>query len=225
MNDSKRIPIPWNQRWEEFRWRAFPVLCFVATVAACGWLWRQQAQLQPFALGEVHSVVVEVRSPVDGVIVPVDGQASGQWQLLAQIKEGDEAIGVKPAAADAQIAVVRAPFSGQVTQVFARLGQSVRAGEPVLKLTSPRADFIVCHLPQHWQAAAAPGTRVAVRRRDANAAWIETTIESVGPGYEVAPAYESTEANIAQRGLPVRIALPQSSDLKPGVVVEVRFAG
>lgn len=224
MHDSNRIPIPWNQKWEEFRWRIFPVLCFVLTLVGCGWLWRQQSQMTPVALGEVHSDVAELRSPVDGVLLPTEGEASEPWPLFALFDQGATAVRIKPAGGGEPVDVA-APFAGQVTQVHLRPGQAVRAGEPVLRLASPQAEYIVCHVPERLQHAAEPGADVAVRQRGNGSAWTNTQVVSVGPAYEATPMHQAPEMSLTTLGLPIRIALPAGAELKPGSIVEVRFAG
>ena len=52
MNGTRRIPIPWNQRWRRFRHGLLPMLGFAACVVGTFWLWGRQGVL-PNATGGV----------------------------------------------------------------------------------------------------------------------------------------------------------------------------
>lgn len=230
-----RIPVPWAQRRELIRERLFPVACFVATIAACGWLWHYQGRVVPIAIGEVHGARVEIVSPCDGEVLPIGSEEPGTggapWTVLATIARGDAAAriarrgsGDASEAAEPEIVEVHAPIGGQVTAAPTLVGQRVRRGEPLLTITSPHPTYILCHLPLQWQRPPEQGAEVAVRLKGRNAQlWRAAVVEAVGPAVEPAPAYEGLDATIASRGIPVRIALPQGMDLAPGALVEVRF--
>jgi hypothetical protein len=220
-NRQNRIPVPWAQRWEIARERLAPVLCFVATVAACAWLWRHQSSVAPFAVGEVHVDWVEIRSPCDGELLSVERYADGRWPLFAEVHEGTSIARVRKSSDE--IVDVRAPMDGVVTAVPALPGQPVQKGEPVLKMASPRAQYILCHLADLRGEAPKPGRRVAIRRHGRASGWTETVVEAVGPAVEAGPADQ--ELGLAPvRGLPIRIALPKDVPFTPGSQVDVRFA-
>jgi hypothetical protein len=222
---TERIPVPWPQRWEILRERVLPVVCFLATVAACAYLWRFQSRVAPYAVGEVHVESVVIKSPIDGELLPPE-QAAGidaPWPLYSEVRQGDVVARVKPSADSGEVVELAAPFSGRLTLAAAVPGQHVQRGDPLLTIVSPRPDFIVCHLPDREQAPPAAGLEVAVRRQAPGAHWAATKVEAVGPAVEPAPVYHGSATDIPQRGLPIRIALPADQGLLPGAVVEVRF--
>src|SRR5436190_1810167 len=88
-NAPERIPIPWPQRRELLFERVFPALCFIATLVACAALWRYQARVAPFALGEVHSESATVKSPHSGELLPLVGYVDGEWPVFTAVKKGD----------------------------------------------------------------------------------------------------------------------------------------
>jgi hypothetical protein len=228
---TERIPIPWPQRRELLRERFVPIACFIATVLACGWLWQRQAAVAPVAIGEVYGASVELKSPYDGeVIAAGDGDGAEAWPLFAKVAKGDVVVRIRrPAAAggapsEGQVIDVATPLAGSVTARPALVGQHVRRGDVLLKVTSKRPEFILCHLPYQWQEAPAAGAQVAVRLKGrSGATWILSTIDAAGPAVEPAPAYPGLDTMVASRGVPLRVALPEGMTLVPGSLVEVRL--
>jgi hypothetical protein len=225
----ERIPIPWPQRRELLRERALPVACFIATLAACAALWRYQAGMTPVAIGEVHSNSVVINSPCDGELLPLvdDADASPggvtHWRTFAEIENGQIAARVRCSAASDQVIEVPAPISGQITSSPARLGQHLRQGDHILTIASPKPDFIVCHVPDRGRMPLVAGQRVAIRQQESGARWFTTMVEAVGAVVEPAPVHDGSLTGFAERGLPIRIALPKGVKLTPGSLVDVRF--
>jgi multidrug resistance efflux pump len=224
-NATERIPVPWPQRWETLRERVLPVVCFLATVAACAALWQTQAKIAPYAVGEVHVETVAIKSPISGLLLPVneDNAANRAWPLYSEVRPGEVIARVKSIAAAGDVVEVAAPFAGRVTVTAAVPGQHVLRGEHLLTIVSPRPDYIVCHLPDREQAPPAAGLEVAIRRQAPGAHWAAAKVEAVGPAVEPVPMFHGSANNVPERGLPVRIALPPDLGLLPGALVEVRF--
>ncbi len=230
---TERVPIPWPQRRELLRERLFPILCFAATVAACAWLWQRQAAVAPVAIGEVYGASVEIKSPYDGEVIAL-GQGGGEedggnrqlWPLFAKLSQGDVAVRVRRSAEGAagETIAVEAPLTGSVTARSALVGQHVRRGDVLLRISSASPEFIVCHLPYQWQTPPRAGAEVAVRIKGrSSATWVRSTVEATGPAVEPAPAYPGLDSVVASRGVPLRIALPKGFDALPGSLVEVRL--
>jgi hypothetical protein len=228
---TERIPIPWPQRREQLRERLLPIACFIATILACGWLWQRQAAVAPVAIGEVYGASVELKSPYDGEVVAVgSGEGADEWPLFAKVAKGDSVVrirrtgGVASAASEGAVVEVPTPLTGSVTARSALVGQHVRRGDLLLKVTSSEPQFILCHLPYQWQEAPAAGAEVAVRLKGrAGAPWILSKIDAAGPAVEPAPAYPGLDSIVASRGVPLRVALPKGMTLSPGSLVEVRL--
>lgn len=231
----ERIPIPWSQRRELLRERLTPVLCFIATVAACAALWQHQASVVPVVVGKVHGDSVELVSPVDGKVLAVGPDASADaWPLFAELERGAIAARIEVAATPANpastgaaapaIAEIATPLAGKVTVAPTVTGQQVRRGDSILTITSPLPAYILCHLPYQWRQPPPAGTEVAIREKRRGVPWVKSTIAAVGPAVEPALEYPGLDATIPSRGVPLRIALPEGLDLTPGALVDVRFA-
>jgi hypothetical protein len=228
---TERIPIPWPQRREQLRERFLPIACFIATVVACGWLWQRQAAVAPVAIGEVYGATVELKSPYEGeVLATSEGNGVETWPLFAKVNRGDVVIRVRRpagagrAASEGQVIDVSSPLAGSVTARPALVGQHVRRGDVLLRVTSKEPEFILCHLPYQWQEAPAAGAEVAVRLKGrTGASWNLSTIEAAGPAVEPAPAYPGLDSMVASRGVPLRVAIPKGMALIPGSLVEVRL--
>ncbi len=219
----ERIPIPPSQRWELLRERVLPVACFVATLAACAWLWNKQSAAVAMAVGEVRGDAVELTSPVDGQLLPLESYEHGRWPLFAAVARG--AVVAKLQAPNQESPLeIAAPMDGVVTRAPVAAGQRVRQGDLLVSIASPQGQYILCHVPVKARVSAKEGSRVAIRPKGMGGAWVTSTVESVGPVAEPMPQLEGGEMMmVTPRGLPLRIALPKSFVLKPGSVVEVRF--
>jgi hypothetical protein len=219
----EQIPIPWPQRWELVRERLLPAACLAATLAVCGWLWRQQALVAPTAIGEVHADVVEITSPCNGELLPIESTTNGRWPLFAAVDREAVVARIKDRDDGDQIVELKAPVAGSIVAAPAVPGQIVRRGDLLVRVISPKPDFIVCHLTGQGQKAPEVGAAVSIRQRGRDGRWHASTVEAVGPAIEPAPTYQGADALAPIRGLPVRIALPEDVALTPGSVVEVRF--
>ena len=219
----ERIPIPSAQRWENFRERVLPAICLAATLGACGWLWQQQGRVAPFVHGEVGAQIVDVRSPVDGRLEPVEGQPDGQCPLFAKISVGATVARVGQDIGENTTVNLQAPIDGVITKVSGLPGQWIGRGETILQIASSKPTFITCHVPDNGAKPPEPGTIVAVRLRGGGNRWAAAEIEGIGPIVASAIIYDGTSAGATTRGLPVRITLPTDLPLKPGTLVDVRF--
>jgi hypothetical protein len=227
---TERIAIPWPQRRELLRERFLPIACFIATIAACGWLWQRQAAVAPVAIGEVYGASVELKSPYDGEVIAVGGGDGAETRpLFAKVAKGDVVVRIRRtagggAASEGEVIDVSTPLAGSVTARPALVGQHVQRGDVLLKVTSKEPEFILCHLPYQWQDAPPVGAEVAVRLKGrSGATWILSTIEAAGPAVEPAPAYPGLDSMVASRGVPLRVAIPKGMELIPGSLVEVRL--
>jgi len=220
---SERIPIPPAQSWENFRERVLPAICLAATLGACGWLWQQQGRVAPFVHGEVGAEIVDIRSPVDGRLEPVEGQPNGQWPLFAPISSGATVARVEQAIGDDMAVDLPSPLDGVVTKVSGLPGQWIGRGETILQIASSKPTFITCHVPDNGSKPPEPGTMVAVRLRGGGNRWAAAEIEGIGPIVASAIIYDGTSTGASIRGVPVRITLPTDLPLKPGTLVDVRF--
>jgi multidrug resistance efflux pump len=81
MNDVKRIPVPWTQRWRRLRYTALPGVFFVLSLVLTAWLWQRE-RMMPNALGEAEAVRLDVSAAADGTLVPIP---RGHWSLFETV--------------------------------------------------------------------------------------------------------------------------------------------
>lgn len=120
---------------------------------------------------------------------------------------------------------VIAPRDGVVTDVFARPGQWVRAGDPLVAIHVDEPRHVVGYLvgveSPDWRA----GARVELRGRSRPTESWRGRVEEVGPAYTAIPAEQLRPGAIEPAlGLPVKIALPADHSLRPGELVDFRLA-
>lgn len=70
MSKLRPIPIPFRQRWQDFRTRVLPLLTCGVTLVGVGYLWKREA-LPTSTMGEVEAYVSEVPSPGAGLLTNV----------------------------------------------------------------------------------------------------------------------------------------------------------
>lgn len=118
--------------------------------------------------------------------------------------------------------VLQAPIAGQV-QLQRRLGEFVRAGEPVLVINSPRADRVVAYLRQPLPFEPEVGMPVEVFTNARQPVRFMTRIAQVGARLEPitnAIAYLQAGA-VVDAGLPIVLPVPAEVSVRPGEVVQV----
>jgi hypothetical protein len=217
-----RIPVPWPQRRQILRERLAPAVVLALTLAACGWLWRQQSTSVPNAMGEVHSAAVEIASPCDGEILPLESSGEGLHPLFTQLTRDEVVVRIKERTDDS-VVEMRTPLAGTIVSAPALPGQFVRRGQILARVVSPQADYILCYLPPSRLAPPTAGAGVQVRAVESGGAWQPTVVDAVGPAVDQPPPRTSADATAPQRGLPIRIRLPEGDALTPGAAVEIRF--
>lgn len=218
----ERIPIPWPQRLEDLRERVLPIVFFVVTIAACGWLWKSHLSSSPVLTGHVRAATIDVWSPYEGVLVDVGNPAGGADPLLSQVLAGDVVARIKHGVDGGEVGDISAPTAGAVTRIIAHAGAYVRKGDPLLTITSPTPQYVLCYYPEFAAPAPVAGQPVALRLKQRGADWGRSTVEAVGPAIEVKPT-PVVEGAMPELGWPVRIALPEGVNLPAGASVEIRF--
>lgn len=126
---------------------------------------------------------------------------------------------------DRQATVLRSPVDGQVTAIFARTGQSVRPGDPILSVAESSVREIVAYLDESDSTPVAPQTRVMIASRSRPQAAAESVVVNVGPGVQAKPERLWRDPRVPDYGRAVVIAAAPGLGLVPGELVEVRFLG
>jgi multidrug resistance efflux pump len=118
MPEYNPIPIPFKQRWRQFRTQVLPVLVFLVAASSMFWLWGRQAA-PGTVMGEVYAPASLVNAPVAGWI------EGGPVDLFRQVEAGEVIARVRSVPAEQaalQLAVLREELN------LIRRG----VGEPVL---------------------------------------------------------------------------------------------
>jgi multidrug resistance efflux pump len=118
---------------------------------------------------------------------------------------------------------LRAPMDGIVSIVNRRSGENIAAGEPILTISSERAERIIgfLRLPVSYEPKV--GDTVEIRTRGSNAQKASATIQKVGSRMELftQPLRVRGFAAAQERGLPILINLPENLKVYPGEIVDL----
>jgi multidrug resistance efflux pump len=118
---------------------------------------------------------------------------------------------------------LRAPMDGIVSVVNRRSGENIAAGEPILTISSERAERIIGFLRLPFSYEPKVGDTVEIRTRGSNAQKASATIQKVGSRMELftQPLRVRGFAAAQERGLPILINLPESLKVYPGEIVDL----
>lgn len=121
--------------------------------------------------------------------------------------------------------VLKAPVSGMVAEVYKLSGEFVDQGEPILRIQSPQADYILAHVRHPLHIVPEPGMQVLVRKQGRRPEEAIMEIASVGVQMENIEEFTSLFPNqpFETTGLPVRVAISHELNLMPGEVVDLRL--
>ena len=124
-----------------------------------------------------------------------------------------------------ELLTIRAPISGHITQIYGYPGQTVSAGTILYTLASDDAQYIVSYLRQNQRLAPSVGMQVSIRSRLDNTLVANSAIDRIGPQVELVPLHQLIDQTqkVQEFGLPVRIPVPPSMNLRPGELVDLRF--
>lgn len=104
--------------------------------------------------------------------------------------------------------LVRAPFAGQVVQVFGHQGESCSEDRPLLELLDTSSREVAVYVPPSRADRFKLGQRVQVSIDNVNAL-VDCKVVAIGPQYEVWPLQREDESVRPQRLLPVYLSLPR----------------
>jgi HlyD family secretion protein len=118
---------------------------------------------------------------------------------------------------------LRSPMDGIVSIVNRRSGENIVAGEPILTISSERAERIIgfIRLPISYEPKV--GDTVEIRTRGGNAQKASASIQKVGSRMELftQPLRVRGFAAAQERGLPILVNLPESLKVYPGEIVDL----
>jgi len=115
------------------------------------------------------------------------------------------------------------PIEGMVSAVNYQPGQAVRAGVPVVKVTSIHPGDVVSYLREGHEFRPKKGEKAYVRSRSGRRTILQGVVVDVGPEYERIPTHQLRDPLRPEYGLSVRITLNDPESLMPGELVDVTF--
>jgi multidrug resistance efflux pump len=117
--------------------------------------------------------------------------------------------------------IVRAPLDGVICAILRRPGENIRAGDPILTISSPRGQGIVGYLRQDQRMRPLPGMNAEIRLRLPASRAVATCVERVGPQFEPIPPHLCRDPKTPEWGLPIFISLPEGLPARPGELLDV----
>jgi multidrug resistance efflux pump len=135
---------------------------------------------------------VELKSPIDGVIIPIHGQRN---DTILQ-RPGEE--------------------------VMRRPGEVVRVGDPILAVAEAKPTEVVAYVNEQQLAYLKERMPVELVKTRTPLQIAQSQIAQIGPTIEVMPQRLWRNPNIPQWGLPVLIKIPAGLALIPGEIVGIR---
>ncbi len=115
-----------------------------------------------------------------------------------------------------------APFDGLVSAMYCTQGQAVTAGQTILTLNAPSADFITVWLDQAQVGSITEMTQVEVVKMTTPRKIFRSRVMSVGPVIEEMPRQLWKNPAMPQWGRPARIAVPPDAGLLGNEIVGIR---
>ena len=135
---------------------------------------------------------VEIKSPIEGIIVPIPLQRN-------------EALQQRPG-----------------EQVMRRIGEVVTAGDPILAVAQREPTEIVAYISEQQLGLLSEKMGVELVKTRMPAQIARSQVESIGPTIELMPQRLWRNPTIPQWGRPVLIGIPPRLSLVPGEIVGIR---
>jgi hypothetical protein len=135
---------------------------------------------------------VELKSPIDGRVIPIPGQRNDALQQ----RPGEE--------------------------VMRHEGEVVRAGDPILAVAEAKPTEIIIYVNEQQLGHLKEGMPVELRRTRTPLQVAQSEIGPIGPTIELMPQRLWRSPNFPLWGRPVLIGIPPGLELVPGELVEIR---
>ena len=115
----------------------------------------------------------------------------------------------------------RSPIEGRITELHARPGDAVIAGQPLLTVMPARGAHAIAYVRESAMITPFKGMPITLRTRTVPVQEFEAVVDAVGPAIEAIPSRQRNVAQMEEWGLPIRIRLPSTAELVPGALVEI----
>jgi len=161
---------------------------------------RKEAKVQEELIKGVRAQIaafktrsaVELKSPIDGVVIPISGQAN---EVLLK-RQGEETI--------------------------RRAGEVVAAGDPILAVAETEPTEIIAYANEQQVGYIEDDMTVELVKMRYPAQIAQSRVLSIGPTIELMPQRLWRVSTIPQWGRPVVISVPSGLNLVPGELVGIR---
>lgn len=120
---------------------------------------------------------------------------------------------------------IQAPIDGMVASIFRHEGESVIPGEPLLYIYSLSSERVVGYLRQPYSVQPQIGMTVELVTREREPKRFSGVVSEIGAQVETitnALAY-LRPGSLVDAGLPVVVAIPEGSPVRPGEMVDLVF--
>jgi len=117
---------------------------------------------------------------------------------------------------------IKAPISGTIISIHRFPGQAVTAGQAIMTIASEKGDYIVTYVRQSQVIQPSPGMVVNVHLRSAPRT-LRSHVSNIGPQVEKVPPEHLRDPRMLEWGLPVHVAIPPDTKLRPGELVDLFF--
>jgi hypothetical protein len=210
------IPTPTPLKLKRVRYNWLPLVTFIVSLALTVLLWRNYTG-STHSTGEVSSLAVHIAAPRAGKLL--DG--SGYPRLYDHVEKGQPIARINGGLTSKDIT---APISGMVTSIKHRPGEYVKGGQEIMTITQDGGAYIVSYIRPGSAVVPRKDMKVSVRGQD-HRTWAETRVQEVGTRAVPIPEQQLTNAKKPEWGIPVRIEMPDATDLplRPGEIVLLNF--
>lgn len=185
-----------EERYEEFSRQTLPEQSVDHALEAIRKEITVQEELMKGLLAQLAALEtrrsVEVTSPMDGVVIPVDSQAND--------------------------ALMQRPGE----QVMRRTGEVVSAGDPILAIAQKEPTEIIAYVGQSQLGFVKEAMAVELVTIREPRQVTQSFVSSIGPTIELKPQRLWRNPNIAEWGRPVLIQIPPDLTIVPGEVIGIR---
>jgi biotin carboxyl carrier protein len=210
------IPTPMKLQLKRVRYQVLPALIFVVSLSITAYLWSSYAGTT-HGTGEVSSIAIHISAPRAGKLV--DG--AGYPRLYDHVEKGQPVAHIDGGQTSKDIT---APISGMVNSIKHRPGEYVKGGQEIMTITQDGGAYIVSYIRPGSSIVPKKDMKVSVRGQDHHT-WATTRVQEVGTRAVPIPEQQLTNAKKPEWGIPVRIEMPEATDLplRPGEIVLLNF--
>jgi multidrug resistance efflux pump len=165
-------------------------------------------------VGEAQATETHITSRAAGILMPIE-QAI---QLRQRVEKGQTVARVDENP-------IVSPVTGFVSNIRCSPGQTIRAGETILTITSEQPALVLAYVRQDHRIKPVVRMPVELRSLVSGGPVYRTTIAQVGMSFEPIPHHQARDQKVTEWGIPVMIPIPTAmqADLRPGELVEVRL--